>query len=141
MVVMVRLCALLCILAQPVLAAQTINVGIYQNEPKLFVNAEGQPDGFFVELLGSIAAEEGWTLNYFPCEWNDCLERLAKGKIDLLPDVAYSDRRAHRFLFGKEVVLSSWSVVYVRKDTSLPSLKALDGKSLAVSSSRRSGRK
>ncbi|WP_293885760.1 hypothetical protein [Thiolapillus sp.] len=59
----------------------------------------------------------------------------------LLPDVAYSDRRAHRFLFGKEVVLSSWSVVYVRKDTSLPSLKALDGKSLAVSSSRRSGRK
>ena len=132
LVVVVRLCALLCVLVQPVLAAQTINVGIYQNEPKLFVNAQGRPDGFFVDLLGSIAKEEGWILNYFPCEWHTCLDRLEQGKIDLLPDVAYSDKRAHRFLFGREVVLSSWSVVYVRKDTSIPSLKELDGKSLAV---------
>ena len=130
---MIRVCALLCLLAQPGFAmSQAINVGIYQNEPKIFVNDAGRPDGFFVALLQDIAAQEGWELNYFPCEWDVCLKRLETGELDLLPDVAYSDERARRFLFGKEVVLSSWSVVYVRKGASLPSLKELDGKSLAV---------
>jgi len=133
LVAMVRISLLLMFsLLQSVLAAQTINVGIYQNEPKIFVNAQGQPDGFFVELLGKIAAQENWTLNYFPCEWETCLKNLEQGKIDLLPDVAYSEERALRFLFGKEVALSSWSVVYVRNENRIPSLKELDGKSLAV---------
>lgn len=133
LVAMVRSCVLLMFaLLQSVLAAQTIDVGIYQNEPKIFVNAQGQPDGFFIDLLGDIAAAEGWKLNYFPCEWKDCLNNLEQGKIDLMPDVAYSGERALRFLFGREVALSSWSVVYVRGDNRIPSLKELDGKSLAV---------
>ncbi|WP_456380140.1 EAL domain-containing protein [Thiolapillus sp.] len=123
---------LLLALAQAGWAGQTIDVGIYQNEPKIFANSQGQPDGFFVELLGKIAAEEGWFLNYLPCEWPVCLNNLEQGKIDLLPDVAYSEERARHFLFGREVVLSSWSVVYVRDDNDIPSLKELDGKSLAV---------
>lgn len=132
MVVRIRIIVLLCLLMQAGQAAHTINVGIYQNEPKVFVNEQGRPDGFFVDLLGKIAAEEGWVLNYFPCEWSTCLKNLEQGKIDLLPDVAYSKERASRFLFGREVALSSWSVVYVRKDAKIPSLKELQGKSLAV---------
>jgi len=133
LVVVVRSCVLLLLL---VLAqagqGQVIDVGIYQNEPKIFVNAQGKPDGFFIELLERIATEEGWSLNYLPCEWPVCLQQLEQGSIDLLPDVAYSEERARRFLFGREVVLSSWSVVYVRNDNDIPSLKELDGKSLAV---------
>ncbi len=134
MAVVVRFCLLLLllVLAQAGQGGQVIDVGIYQNEPKIFVNAQGQPDGFFVELLGKIAAAEGWTLNYLPCKWSACLNNLEQGTIDLLPDVAYSEERARQFLLSREVVLSSWSVVYVRDENDIPSLKELDGKSLAV---------
>lgn len=134
MVALIRICVtvLLFALVQTGWSVQAINVGIYQNEPKVFVNAQGRPDGFFVELLGEIAQAEGWSLNYFPCEWQACLKNLEQGEIDLMPDVAYSKERAMRFRFGHEVVLSSWSVVYVREENAIPSLKELDGKNLAV---------
>lgn len=132
MVVVVRSCVLLLALAQVGQGGQVIDVGIYQNEPKIFVDAQGRPDGFFVDLLENIAAAEGWALNYLPCEWPVCLSHLEQGKIDLLPDVAYSEERARHFLLSREVVLSSWSVVYVRNENDIPSLKELDGKSLAV---------
>lgn len=124
--------AALLALVQTGWSAQVINVGVYQNEPKVFVNEQGRPDGFFVDLLDEIAKAEGWSLNYFPCEWPVCLKNLEEGKIDLLPDVAYSKERALRFHFGHEVVLSSWSVVYVREGNTIPSLKELAGKNLAV---------
>ncbi|WP_052470220.1 EAL domain-containing protein [Thiolapillus brandeum] len=113
-------------------AETAVKVGIYQNEPKVFLNREGQADGFFPRLLDRAAEQEGWTLDYVPCQWDDCLDKLQRGEIDLMPDVAYSNERAGRFLLSKEVVLSSWSVVYVRKGVDVPSLKELQGKSLAV---------
>ena len=129
-----RLCLLMLFCSQAVAArAETrINVGIYQNEPKIFLNGQGRPDGFFAELLDRVAEREGWVLNYVACEWKECLEKLQKGSLDLMPDVAYSEQRAQRFLLGSEVVLSSWSVIYVQQGRNIPSLKELDGKGLAV---------
>ncbi len=110
----------------------SIKVAVYQNAPKIFFDQQGRADGFFIDLLKEIAAREDWTLDYVACEWRLCLKKLEQGEIDLLPDVAYSDQRAQLFQFGREVVLSSWSVVYVRAERELPSLNDLQGKSLAV---------
>ncbi len=43
-----RLCLLTLFCSQAVVAREEtrVNVGIYQNEPKIFLNAEGRPDGF-----------------------------------------------------------------------------------------------
>jgi diguanylate cyclase (GGDEF)-like protein len=112
-------------------SAPVINVGVYQNAPKIFYDQQGRADGFFIDLLKEIAASEDWALNYVPCEWRECLKKLEKSEIDLLPDVAYSEERARKLLFGREVVLSSWSVVYVRAEKELLSLNDLQGKTLA----------
>ncbi len=79
-----------------------------------------------------MANREAWTLNYVACEWEQCLKELQKGNLDLMPDVAYSEQRAQRFLLGSEVVLSSWSVIYVQEAGNIPSLQELDGKGVAV---------
>ena len=50
-------------------AGRTVRVGVYQNEPKVFMDENGHASGFFVDLLEEIAAREGWTLVYVPCEW------------------------------------------------------------------------
>ena len=89
-----------------------VRVGLYQNEPKIFADKNGQPAGFFPQLLESMARSENWTLQYIECAWEDCLDLLEKKAIDLMPDVARSEKRSRRFDLGKEVVLSSWSVIY-----------------------------
>ncbi len=96
---------LLFVIILPVLTVQAagrvVRVGVYQNEPKVFLNEQGEPDGFFIELLEEIAKVEGWELQYFPCEWEDCLADLEEGQIDLMPDVAYSPDRDVIFDFHR----------------------------------------
>lgn len=126
------LCFGLLLAMRPVAAGQVVKVGIYDNSPKIFIDESGRPSGFFIELLEEIARREAWRLDYVPCQWHQCLEKLEVGEIDLLPDVAYSAERARRFAFGREVVLSSWSVFYTAQGERLLSLKALDGRKVAV---------
>lgn len=54
---------------------RTVNIGLYQNAPKVYTAANGKPAGLFVELIEAVAKAEGWTLNHVPCEWADCLRR------------------------------------------------------------------
>lgn len=116
----------------PLCASQMIRVGIYENPPKLFLTSEGAPAGFFIAILDEIAQREAWQLEYTPCHWADCLEKLQQGTIDLMPDVAYSTSRAENFDFNHEVVLSNWSVIYGRKGEPLHSILDLDTKHIAV---------
>lgn len=109
-----------------------VRVGVYQNEPKIFLDEDGRPAGLFIELLQKIAAEEGWTLEYIPCEWEACLTALESGQIDLMPDVAYSEARDQRFDFHRTPVLESWSRVYAAPEARIAGLRDLDGKRIAV---------
>ncbi len=127
------LAAVLASLSQPAeAAARLVRVGVYQNEPKIFMDEDGRPAGLFIELLEKIAAEEGWTLEYIPCEWEACLNALEAGEIDLMPDVAYSEARDQRFDFHQTPVLESWSRVYAAPHAGISSLRDLDGKRVAV---------
>ena len=111
---------------------RAVRVGIYQNEPKIFMDENGQPAGIFTELLNEIAAQEGWTLVYVRCEWVACLQALEDGLIDLMPDVAYSVERDVLLDFHKTPVLESWSRVYASPDASINKISDLDGKRVAV---------
>jgi PAS domain S-box-containing protein len=57
---------------------------------------------------------------------------LEDGRIDLMPDVAYSDARAQRFDFHRVPALPSWSQVYRRPGVTLQSVLDLDGKRVVV---------
>jgi PAS domain S-box-containing protein len=109
-----------------------VHVGIYQNKPKVFVDEKNQPAGIFIELLNEIAAQEGWTLVYVPCEWAACLQALEDGQIDLMPDVAYSVERDVIFDFHRTPVLESWSRVYASPDASINQIADLNDKQVAV---------
>ncbi len=112
--------------------ARTVRVGVYQNEPKIFMDENGRASGIFIELLDQIAAQEGWTLVYVPCEWDACLRALEEGQIDLMPDVAYSLERAAKYDFHKTPVLESWSRVYASPNAPITKIPDLDGKRIAV---------
>ena len=73
---------------------KTIKVGIYENKPKVFVDSDDEPQGFFVDILNYIASKEGWQLDYVASTWEKNLEKLEKAEIDLLLDIAESEERA-----------------------------------------------
>lgn len=126
--------ALLVLLLLPVsaVADHSLRVGVYQNSPKVGLNAEGEAEGIFVDVLEAIARAEGWRIEYVPGSWNEGLTRLAAGEIDLMPDVAPSAERERLFDFHDEPVLSSWSQVYARPDSGIRTLLDLDGRRVAV---------
>ena len=126
------LLALLWACGVAIAAPRELRVGVYSNEPKVFVNAEGKPSGIFVDLLQLVATREQWTLRYVPCDWQDCLDALAAGQIDLMPDVARTRERERLFDFHASPVLHSWSQVYRARGSSIQSMFDLAGKRVAV---------
>ncbi len=111
---------------------RTVRVGIYQNPPKIYTDEAGRPAGIFIDLLSEIAIRERWTLVYVPGDWPSCLSDLERGRIDLLPDVAYSRERDERLDFHEIPALESWSQVYARPSASVTGLSDLGGRRVAL---------
>lgn len=113
-------------------AAREVRVGVYENAPKIQLDADGRPSGILGDLLQEIARREGWTLRAVPCAWQDCLDRLRAGGIDLMPDVAHTEERSRLFDFHALPALQSWSQVYRHPAESIVSIPDLQGKRVAV---------
>jgi PAS domain S-box-containing protein len=113
-------------------ASRPVQVGVYQNEPKIFSDENGNPSGFLIEILAEIAAREDWKLAYTPCRWTECLSLLEAGKIDLMPDVAYTLERSQQFDFHHTPVAESWSQVYANPRLEVVDFTDLAGKRIAV---------
>ncbi|RII26937.1 MAG: sensor histidine kinase [Geobacter sp.] len=113
-------------------AVRTVTVGVYENAPKVFTSENGKPSGIFIDIIEQIAKAEGWHLRYVSGTWAEGLDRLAKGEIDLMPDVAYTAEREKLYAFHKIPVLSVWSQVYARKGSGIQSILDLNGKRVAA---------
>lgn len=111
---------------------RTVTVGVYENAPKVFTSEAGKPSGIFIEIIEHIAKAEGWNLRYVSGTWAEGLARLAKGEIDLMPDVAYTAEREKLYSFHKIPVLSAWSQVYAAKGSGIQSILDLNGKRVAA---------
>lgn len=46
---------------------RVVKVGVYSNEPKIFLGADGQISGILGDLLTHIATDEDWQLQPVPC--------------------------------------------------------------------------
>ena len=109
-----------------------VRVGVYANAPKIVLGQEGQASGILGDLLAEIAREEKWTLHPVPCSWSECLDALQAGQIDLLPDLAFTEKRAEIFDFNSVPVLHDWSAIYQRRSMPINSMLDLEGKRLVL---------
>lgn len=109
-----------------------VKIGVYENAPKVFTSPSGKPSGIFIDIIEYIANEEDWKLQYVKGTWAEGLNRLETGKIDLMPDVAFTTQRERIFSFHKITALSSWSQVYARKGSKIQSMLDLNKKRIAV---------
>ncbi|GAB2909245.1 EAL domain-containing protein [Rheinheimera gaetbuli] len=130
---MIRAIVLLLLLAGAALVhGREVVVGVYQNPPKIVAAADGSASGILGELLTEIASRENWQLKAVQCDWSYCLQLLQAGKIDLLPDVAFSDERSQLLDFHATPALFSWSQLYLAPGVPVASLQDLAGKRVLV---------
>ncbi len=112
--------------------ARRIRVGVYENKPLVFSTAEKQYQGFAVDILEYIGRKEGWNLQYIPGTWDECLDRLEKGKIDLQVAIADSPERERRFQFSRRSLINNWACVISAKNEPVESILDLKGKRICL---------
>ncbi|MEE9508944.1 MAG: ATP-binding protein [Candidatus Bathyarchaeia archaeon] len=110
----------------------TIRVGIFQNDPIVFIDDTGVPQGVYVDLLQEIANEERWDIQFVPGTWSEGLERLRSAEIDLMTSIAYLDEREVYMDYSHENVLTMWGQVYVHSDSDIQNIFDLHGEMVAI---------
>lgn len=110
----------------------TVRVGTYDNKPKIYKDDDGNTKGVFADVINFVAEKENWNIEYVYGLWEEGLDRLEKGEIDLMVDVAFSDEREKVYDFTNEAVVNSWGEVYVHKDSNIDSILDLDGKKISI---------
>jgi len=98
----------------------------------VFCGEDGRWQGVYIDLIEAIAADRGWTLEYVPGTFAECLERLADGRIDAQVSIAHSPERARRYDFNHETVLINWGRLYTHKDVEAKTILDLAGRRIAV---------
>ncbi len=93
----VALCAWAALCAAPASAAapRTLVVGGDRDYPPYeFLDRDGKPAGFNVDLTRAIAEVMGLRVEFQLGAWSDMLDRLQDGRVDVLQGFSYSERRA-----------------------------------------------
>jgi len=111
---------------------RVVKVNLSKNPPLVFTDDKGEAAGIYVDIIKYIAKKEGWVLQFEPCKWRECLEKLEDGTIDFLMSVAYSEARGGKMDFTTETVFNNWAYVYRKPGSNIESVVDLDGKKVAT---------
>ena len=129
------LCLLLVLLATAparIAHSETVRVGVYENNPMLFLSPEGKPSGLFGDILQEAAERLGWELVIVPGSWDTVYEMTAGGSLDLLPAVALRDDRLAFFDFSETALLTNWGEIFVARHSGIQSFPDLGEKRIAL---------
>ncbi len=111
---------------------ESLTVAINENRPLAYLDENGLPAGFYVDLLNYIAEKESWTLEYIELPRAEILKLADKGEIDLIATIGYHELFIDRYVFTEEKLLNNWGVVYVQDGSNIESILELEGKSVAI---------
>lgn len=122
------------IMPDSVLSADTheLKVGVYDFKPLVFVDKDGKARGFFIDIIDDIAIQQKWVVTYIQGNFNQCLNRLKSGSIDLLAGVAYSDGRAKEFDFTNEYLFIIWAEIYIPAKSPINAISDFNRKKIGV---------
>jgi len=110
----------------------TIRVAAFNYYPAIFLDSDNQVRGFYVDMLDEIAAQQQIRFEYVFGSWNDGLERLRAGEVDLVTSAAFTEERATYMDFGQQVLLTVWGELYIPQSSANVSIRDLQDQPIAV---------
>ncbi|MCX8030246.1 MAG: transporter substrate-binding domain-containing protein [Thermodesulfovibrionales bacterium] len=101
--------------------------------PYEFINKNGEPDGFVVELTKAIAAEQGFEIIInLGDSWSDMRRALENGEVDILQGISYSQEREKILDFSPPHSFVSHSIFGHYNSPPVHSLEELKGKDVIL---------
>ncbi|HJV46655.1 MAG TPA: transporter substrate-binding domain-containing protein [Bacillota bacterium] len=91
---------------------RVIRVGFDKSLPPLsYMDKNGQAFGFDIALIRNIAALRGYQINYVPLEWEDAVEKLKEGQLDVVVGMKYTSKRDTFFDFSDSYLTAADAIV------------------------------
>ncbi|TVT59671.1 MAG: PAS domain S-box protein [Sedimenticola thiotaurini] len=116
-------------------AGDALRVGIHDKPPLTQIAANGQITGFIVDVLNLIAAEEGWEIEYVPCNWDQCNQMLTLGEIEMLSPISSNEAKQRRLDYNRESLYVNWGQIVMAGKDAIKSPLDLAGKTVVALSS------
>ena len=88
-----------------------IKVG-YIEQGDFIQENHGNYTGYGIEYLEHISEFTGWEYTYILDTWENCLNKLETGEIDLVCIAQYTDERAERFLYSDIPLGYEYTILY-----------------------------
>lgn len=120
-------------------AQEVVKVGAFNFYPGIFKDSDGQIKGFYVDAFNEIGRKENIKFVFVYGSWDEGLERIKTGEIDLLTSVAITEDRLQYMDYTTTPLLTVWSEVYVNPKTEIHGVLDLEGKSIAIMKSDYNG--
>ncbi len=113
--------------------AKTIIVGGDRDYPPYeFLDSNGKPAGYNVELTRAIAEVMGLQVEFRLGGWSEQLRDLKEGRIDLLQGVSWSEQRASQIDFTPPHTVVNHAIFARRESPPVSSLAELQGKKVTL---------
>ncbi|HJW73430.1 MAG TPA: transporter substrate-binding domain-containing protein [Geothrix sp.] len=123
--------AVLCVFAGP--EKRKVVVGINRDFPPYeYLDPEGRPAGYDVELLQAVAEAEGFTLEFKADTWNGTLDAFREGRLDMLPGLLHSKARETFADFSTPHLVVHYSIFVRRGERALRGESDLKGRRILV---------
>ncbi|MFA7640594.1 MAG: transporter substrate-binding domain-containing protein [Candidatus Cloacimonadaceae bacterium] len=106
--------------------------------PYEFIDANGKPSGYNIELSRIVAEKLGMTPKFYLAKWTHVLKLLDSGKADLVQGMAFSATRAKNYYFSKPHTTTS-RAIFVRKDSGIKETGDILDKAVMISQDDISG--
>ena len=109
-----------------------IKIAVFPFKPLIYQDEKGNPNGFFYDIIEHIAETEGFETTYVFGTWENSLEAIKTGKIDLITSLAYTKERDEFIDYTKEGTFSVWSQVYTYHGTDINNIFDVNGKKVGI---------
>ncbi|RPJ78821.1 MAG: histidine kinase, partial [Deltaproteobacteria bacterium] len=100
--------------------------------PYEFINQQGVPDGYNVDIFNAVANVMGIQADLSLGPWNKVRSELEEGKIDVLIGMYYSEERDRMVDFSIPHLIIHHSIFIRRSDPKIDSIEGLTGKEVIV---------
>ena len=111
---------------------RVVRVGAFNYYPGIFRDTDGVVKGFYVDALADIAEREGIRFEYVYGSWNEGLERIKNGEVDVLTSVAFTPERALFLDYATTPLLTVWGELYAPLASEIEGIHEVQGKRVAV---------
>ncbi|MCG8568417.1 MAG: transporter substrate-binding domain-containing protein, partial [Desulfobacterales bacterium] len=108
-----------------------VRVAFYNYMPHIYRDNYGQIRGVAVDLIETIAAREGWQIQYVEGNWEAAMENMDQGRVDIIPSASFSRERAEKYDLSQIPFLRSWGAIYFRADKVFRKFEELAGQRVA----------